>query len=194
VVSEGLDAAEVSAALEALGEEGAIAAALDVAVVAAMTDVRALSPLTSQLTVDYLERISRPIASLGLTTGAFITARGYVAHLVVEGDPPAYGTPDVPVFGAFPPLRRGQVPRDLLTRVVRAGRSGFPGIRAVSSGVWDGYVLTTTWRAQADDPRDEVPEGGERQYLETSVVDGLVRFGWVLRQVDIHYGLAPERA
>ncbi len=27
-----------------------------------------------------------------------------------------------------------------------------------------------------------------------AVVDGLARFGWVLRQVDLHYGLEPDRS
>jgi hypothetical protein len=30
-------------------------------------------------------------------------------------------------------------------------------------------------------------------FVAVDVVDGLARVGWVLRQVDIHYGLEPER-
>ncbi len=29
--------------------------------------------------------------------------------------------------------------------------------------------------------------------LDVSVVDALLRFGWVLRQVDLFYGLEPDR-
>ncbi len=200
VVTDAVDEAAVTARLGELGDDGAAAHRLDLAAVEVMADVRSLSQLSSPLAVDYLERIQRPISTLDLGVGAFITTRGYAAHMVIESDPDAYGAADIPVLGTLPPLRRGRPPSDLLTRVVKATKRGFVGIRAVNDGVWDGFVLATVWRVHDQgaggaegDGASGTKEGGA-VYLAPAVVDGLVRFGWVLRQVDLHYGVEPERA
>jgi hypothetical protein len=172
--------------LKALGRDGPVARRLDEAVDKAMRLVVSLSPLTAQLAVDYLDRLSRPIPALAGPVGAQTVGRAYVAHLVVEQNPGEYGGFDVPVLGTLPDLRKGRPPQDLLNRVVKATRRGFETIRAVPGPVWTGFVLCLTKRAH-DAASDE------SGYLKEEVVEGLCRFGWVLRQVDIRYGLGPER-
>ena len=93
----------------------------------------------------------------------------------------------MPVARTLPPLRRGSPPQDLLTRVVKATRRSFEAIRAVPEPVWDGFVRGLTSRAH-----DRTPDADPSDLLAPAVVDGLARFGWVLRQVDLHYGLQPE--
>ncbi len=185
---ERVDVNALTAYLATLGEDEPHVVRLDRAVDAAMTSILALSSLTSPLTLDYLERLARPIPALGPEIGVQIVTRAYVAHLVVEKDPPAFGAVDVPVLGTLPPLRRGSPPRDLLTRVVKASRRNFEVIRAVSTPLWNGFVRSLTRRAH-----DRVPDPAPSGLLAVEVVDGLARFGWVLRQVDLHYGLEPER-
>ena len=126
---------------------------LDAAVDEAMASILALSSLTSPLALDYLDRLARPIPALTPEIGVQIVTRAYVAHLVVERDPAAFGAVDVPVLGTLPPLRRGSPPRDLLTRVVKASRRNFEVIRAVSTPVWNGFVRSLTRRAH-----DQVPD------------------------------------
>ena len=171
--------------LRNLGADGAMARRLDDEVDAAMNEVISLSSLTAPVAVDYLERLSRPVPALTPASGAQIVGRSYVAHLVVESDPAGFGAPDVPVLGTLPALRKGRPPQDLLSRVVKASRRQFEPIRAVTTPGWDGFVLCLTKRAHDAASGDD--------YLALAVVDGLARFGWVLRQVDIHYGLDPER-
>lgn len=199
IVDEAVDSAALERRLRDLGPAGVRAGALDVAVTASLGGMAALSSLTTSLAVAYLERVQRPISAMTLASGVFITTRGYVAHRAVEADPPAYGALDVPVLGTLPPLRRGRPPQDLLNRVVKATRRNFELIRAVDADVWDGFVLHTLWRIhdQAEIEADVIAgEEGidhvEPSYLDVSVVDGLTRFGWILRQVDIHYGLEPD--
>jgi hypothetical protein len=181
-----LRAVDLDRELKALGRDGPVARRLDQAVDQAMGSIVALSPLTSQLAVDYLDRLAGPIPALRGPVGAQTVGRAYVAHLLVENDPAAYGAIDIPVLGTLPGLRRGRPPQDLLNRVVKATRRGFESIRAVPAPVWDGFVLCLTKRAHeraSDEPG----------YLKRDVVEGLCRFGWVLRQVDIRYGQRPER-
>jgi hypothetical protein len=71
--------------------------------------------------------------------------------------------------------------------VVKASRRSFELIRAVPTPVWDGFVRDLIRRAH-----DETPDVGPDELLASPVIDGLARFGWVLRQVDLHYGLEPE--
>ncbi len=194
-----LDAAALQAHLRALGPAGADARALDRAVTASLGGMSALSSLTTSLAVAYLERLVHPLPAMTLASGVFITTRGYAAHRVVEADPGAYGAAEVPVLGTLPPLRRGRPPQDLLSRIVKASRRDFESVRAVDEAVWDGFVLHTVWRvhdravpeaaalADAEEIDDVHPA-----YLDVDVVDGLTRFGWLLRQTDIHYGLEPE--
>ena len=171
------------AALSALGEDGQRARALDSAAQERMRSLVSLSDLSAKLALSYLERIGRPVKAVQEGTGAFVTVRGYAAHQAVEDSPELYGVVDIPVLGTLPdPRRGGALPQDLLSRVVKATRRTFEAIRAISDGVWDGYVITTTWRAH---------DRGE-PYMDRAVVDALVRFGWVLRQTDIHYGLEPQ--
>jgi hypothetical protein len=181
-----LDEATLEDRLLLLGTDGPIARRLDLAVDAEMLSLSSLSSLTSPLALEYLERVGRPVPSLSPQMGVQIVGRAYAAHLVVEADAASYGAPDVPVLGTLPPLRKGSPPRDLLVRVVKESRRSFEVIRAVSTPVWDGFVLCLTKRAHdlAAGAEDLVPVGS---------VDGLARFGWVLRQVDIHYELSPER-
>lgn len=180
-------AAEADDALDALGDAGGHARALDAAVEAALARFPGLSELASSLALSYLDRIRRPLAALTLEQGVTLVTRGYAAHRAVEADPAAYGAgPDVPVLGTLPEARDGRPPRDLLLRVVKATRRPFPGIRAVSDQVWDGFVVATTRRTQAG--------GGGERVIDRSVIEGLLRFGWVLRQVDLRYGLGVEAA
>jgi hypothetical protein len=181
-----LRAADLEGELKALGRDGPVARRFDQAVDQAMRSMVSLSPLTSQLAVDYLDRLAGPIPVLAGPVGAQTVGRAYVAHLVVESDPAAYGAIDIPVLGTLPDLRKGRPPQDLLNRVVKATRRGFESIRAVPAPVWDGFVLCLTKRAH-----DQAEDGSG--YLTGNVVDGLCRFGWVLRQVDIRYGQRPER-
>jgi hypothetical protein len=198
VVEAAVDETQVEEYLDRLGDDGVVAERLDLAVVDLMTVVRSLSTLSSPLALNYLERIQHPMASLGLGSGVFVITRGYVAHLAVEGGPTAYGAADIPVLGTLPPLRRGRPPADLLTRAVKATRRGFVGIRAVNDSVWDGFVFATVGRVHDREQRDANARGDagplEAGYLDPVVIDGLVRFGWVLRQVDLHYGQEPERS
>ena len=148
----------------------------------------AFSSLTAPLTLDYLDRLARPIPALRPEIGVQIVTRTYVAHLVIERDPRSVrsGRRAGPRYPAAP--APGSPPRDLLTRVVKASRRHFEVIRAVPSPVWDGFVRSLTRRAH-----DQVPDPEPSGLLAVEVVDGLARFGWVLRQVDLHYGLEPER-
>jgi hypothetical protein len=151
---------------------------LDEAVDELMPRLTSLSPLTSHLAADYIDRIARPFPALSGPVGALVMARAYAAHLAVEADPPRFGAVDVPVLGTLPGLRRnGSPPQDLLLRVVKATRKGFELIRAVSTPVWDGFVHCLADRVEVDVP--------------VASIEGLARVGWVLRQVDIHYGLSP---
>jgi hypothetical protein len=181
-----LDQAALDDCLLQLGQDGPVARRLDRAVDDEMFSLASLSSLTAPLALEYLERVGRPIPSLSPQMGVQIVGRAYAAHLVVEADPRAYGAVDVPVLGTLPPLRRGSPPRDLLSRVVKASRRSFELIRAVSTPVWDGFVHCLTKRAH------DLAAGAE-DLVPIESVDGLARFGWVLRQVDIHYGLSPER-
>jgi hypothetical protein len=185
---ERVDSAALERYVAGLGEDALTVRSLDAAVDHAMASVLSLSSLTAPLALDYLDRLARPIPALTPEVGVQIVSRAYVAHLVVERDPVAFGAADVPVLGTLPALRRGSPPQDLLTRVVKATRRNFEVIRALSSPVWNGFVHGLTRRAH-----DQVAEAGPDGLVAVAVVDGLARFGWVLRQVDLHYGLEPER-
>ena len=169
----------------ALGSDGRYANRLDEAADLTTKRIVSLSPLSAGMALDYIDRLARPIPSLSPEAGVEIVTHAYAAHLVVEGDPAAFGALDVPVLGTLPPLRHGRPPQDILTRAVKASRRGFPVIRAVSAPVWDGYVMLLTRRVHDAQPDDA-------SFVAIEVVEGLARFGWVLRQVDIHYELAPE--
>jgi hypothetical protein len=173
--------------VESLGADSAPARRLLEAVDETMSSVSSLSTLTTPLALEYLDRLARPIPTLTPEAGVQIIGRAYVAHLVTEGDPQAVGARAVPLLD-LPPLRRGHPPQDLLTRVVKASRRHFERIRAVPGPVWDGLVLDLTRRAH-----DRTPGVDPADLLALAVVDGLARFGWVLRQVDLRYGLEPER-
>lgn len=184
-----IDAATAAADLDALGDAGDHARALDRAVEASLgdpggrSDGGGLSELTSDVALRYLERVRHALAALTLEDGVTLITCGYVAHRAVEADSAAYGCgPEVPVLGNLPDLRKGRPPQDLALRVVKASRRNFDRIRAVSDDVWEGFVVATTARIQAS-------EGGPR-VLDRTVVDGLLRFGWILRQVDLHYDQA----
>jgi hypothetical protein len=178
---------DVEEALADLGADGSVARDLDRAVEAEMARVTALSSLTSALAVDYMDRLARPIPSLTPEIGVQLVGRAYVGHLLVEGDPGRFGALDVPVVGTFPPLRKGRPPQDLLSRVVKVSRGRtFLPVCALSPAAWRGFVLCLAARAHRLTPADADP-------VAVEVVDGVARFAWVLRQVDIHYRQEPER-
>lgn len=173
--------------LKSLGVDGLIARDLDQDIDREMNRITSLSPLTSQVAVSYMERLARPIPSLTPPIGVLLVGRTYVGHMLVESDPGRYGAVDVPVLGTLPPLKKGRPPQDLLSRVVKASRGkGFASLCSLAPAAWDGFVMCLTKRAH-----DAAVEGDE--LVSPEVVDGIARFGWVLRQVDLHYGLSPER-
>lgn len=186
MVSERFDRASLRAALGRLGDSGRRAEALDARAALIRSDLTGLSPLSTALLSSYLERIGRPLAELGFDGGALAGTHGYAAHLAVEADPAAYGATDVPGIGDLPPSRRGRPPVDLANRVVRATRRGFEHIRAVDDDVWSGLCACVTYRVHD-------AAGPDGPFAEPAVVEALVRIGWVLRQVDLHYRQEPER-
>jgi hypothetical protein len=181
-----LDADVLDSRLRTLGRDRIAAVRVVTAVDEELPAIAGLSSLTSALALDYLDRLSRPIPNLSPQSGVSVVTSGYVAHLAVERDPAAFGVTDVPVLGTLPPLKKRIPPNDLLTRIVKATRRDFALIRALPQPVWDGFVCVLTHRAHNRTPNDD-------DLVSSDVVDALARFGWVLRQVDIHYGLEPER-
>lgn len=178
---------ELERRLRQLGSDGAVARDLDRAVDTEMKRVTSLSALTSTLAVDYMDRLGRPIPSLTPEIGVQLVGRAYVAHLVVESDPGRFGAPDVPVWGTLPPLKHGRPPQDLMSRAVKISRGRtFAPLCALTPPCWEGLVLCLTRRAH-----DMAPPDADR--LPVPVVDGVARYAWILRQVDLHYGLEPER-
>ncbi len=174
--------------LTALGEAGRTAKALDAEVDEAMNTLVSLSPLSSVLGVDYMDRLARPVASLTPVIGVALVGRTYVAHMALERDPARFGVTDVPIIGGLPSPRNGRLPQDLLSRVVKASRgSGFWALCALGHGEWEGFVACLTKRAHD-------LAGSASEYVATEVVDGVARFAWVLRQADIFYGYEPEVA
>lgn len=184
--SERVGRKELDAHLKTLGTDGAVARQLDRDSDAALSSISSLSSLTAPMAVNYMDRVGRPVPTLTPQIGAQIVGRTYVAHLLVEEDPARYGAADVPVLGTLPPLKKGRPPQDLLSRVVKASRRNFALICAISPAAWEGFVWCLVKRAHDSAPSVE-------HYIPTDVVDGIARFAWVLRQVDIHYGLQPER-
>jgi hypothetical protein len=184
---ERLDGAALDKFLGEVGDDAVTVRRLEGAVDESMGSLLSLSSLTASLALDYLDRLARPIPALTAEIGVQIVSRAYVAHLVVEKDPALFGATDVPALGSLPPLRRGLPPQDLLNRVVKASRRNFELIRAVSGPVWEGFIYSVTRRVH-----DLVSDPGPDGLLAVAVVDGLARFGWVLRQVDLRYGLEPD--
>ncbi len=151
-----------------------------------MQKLASLSPLSSVLGVDYMDRLARPVASLTPVIGVALVGRAYVAHMTLERDPARFGVTDLPVIGGLPAPKNGRLPQDLLSRVVKASRGrGFWALCALGPGEWDGFVTCLTKRAH-----DLAGSAGE--YVATDVVDGVARFAWVLRQADLFYGYEPE--
>lgn len=188
VVDTAVGKGELDERLVALGEAGDRARALDGAAVELTRRLAGLSPLTSALAENYAERVARPLPDVGFDAATMLVVRGYAAHLAVEADPSRYGAADIPVIGSLPPARHGRAPTDLLTRVVRATRRGFEHYRAVDAEVWEGFVACSAQRVHA------LATASETAFAAPDVVDGLVRVGWILRQVDLHYGQQPEQS
>jgi len=184
--AERLGRARLDALLGQRGADGAVARLLDREADAAMGGITSLSPLTSALAVDYLDRLARPIPSLTPSVGAQIAGRAYAAHMVVEKEPGRFGAADVPVLGTLPPPRRGRAPQDLLSRVVKASRRDFEELCALTPGAWAGFVDCLTKRAHD-------AAGAGQGFAPRDAVDGVARFAWLLRQVDLHYHQEPER-
>ena len=159
-------------------EDAARGRALDAAAEAVLAGLSSLSDLTAPLAISYLDRIGRPTPWMTPEAGVLVTSAGYAAHMAVEADGGPFGVTTLAVLGTLPDLRRGRPPQDLLLRVVKATRKTFSAIRAVDELTWEGFVSRRMARV------------GEE--LDRPLVDGLLRFGWVLRQVDLRYGLEPE--
>ncbi len=147
-----------------------------------LSTLTSLSDVTAPLAIDYIERIRRPTPALTEERGVQLTSAGYAAHLAIEADGTVFDVTEIPVLGTLPDLRRGRPPQDLLLRVVKATRKPFPAIRAVDDPTWEGFVTRRMARL------------GQDVELERGLVDGLLRFGWVLRQVDLRYRTEPERS
>ena len=88
---ERVDRAALEVYVARLGEDASTVRSLDAAVEAALASVLSLSSLTAPLALDYLDRLARPIPALTPRVGVQIVSRAYVAHLVVESDPAAFG-------------------------------------------------------------------------------------------------------
>jgi hypothetical protein len=189
---EALDAAAIKARLKALGEDGRVAGKLDIAATAEAASLHGLSDLTIPLALDYLDRIARPLEALDLESAVRVTTRGYAAHLVLEARGRDFGIDTVPVLDDLPPRKRGAVPQGLLTRIIKATRRNFAAIRAVNGPTWDGFVALNA--GHLHQARRQGEGGKLPPALDVSVVDALLRFGWVLRQVDLFYGLEPDRS
>lgn len=158
-----------------------------------MTDsfarLQSLSPLSERLALAYVERVGQPMAAMPLAAGARVVVEGYLAHLAIERAPRDFEIDDIPVHGTFPPLNRhGRPPQDLLTRVVKVTRRHFETVCALSPDEWSALVAAVTAAVHARVGETEEGKG----LLAPELVDGLLRTGWVLRQVDLAYGLEPD--
>jgi hypothetical protein len=80
---------------------------------------------------------------------------------------------------------------DLEAAVRLTSRRSFEAVRAVNQETWDGLVVAVARRVHAERTRDD--DGVLPPPLDVTIVDALLRFGWVLRQVDLFYGYEPER-
>ena len=189
-----LDSATAGAALELLGADGDTARELDAEAEREMSGLVSLSALTTDLAEQYIERLARPIPSLTPGAGVQLVTRGYAARVAVERDPARFGATAAPTLLPLPPLRNGRPPQDLLTRAVKATRRKFAANRVVSEAAWNGFVVLLTARVhESERPRGRSDEDGDPGPIAIDVVDGIARFGWVLRMVDVRYGQEPER-
>jgi hypothetical protein len=187
-----VEKADVEARLASLGADGDLARQLDQAAEQTLGGVRALSDLTVPLALAYLDRIARPLQALDLESAVRLTTRGYAAHLAVEERGRELGVDEVPVLGHLPAIKHGRPPQGLLTQIIKLTRRGFDAIRAVSEPTWDGMVTITAGRLHG--ARRKGPDGTLPPPLDVAVIDALLRFGWVLRQVDLFYGFEPDRS
>lgn len=187
---EEIDARTARARLADLGPEGVVASELEKATVDMLKTLDGLSSLTVPLALAYLDRIARPLAAMDLESAVRLTSRGYAAHLVIEQRGRDFGVETVPVLGDLPAMKHGRPPQQLLAIVVKVTRRSFAAVRAISEGSWDGLVVAVARRVHAERTRDL--EGVLPPPLDVDVIDALLRFGWVLRQVDLHYGYEPD--
>jgi hypothetical protein len=186
-----IDARTAKERLAALGADGVVAADLEKATGEMLRTLDGLSPLTVPLALSYLDRIARPLAAMDLEAAVRLTSRGYAAHLVIEQRGRDFGVETAPVLGELPAMKHGRPPQQLLSTVVKVTRRSFEAVRGVNQGTWDGLVVAVTRRVHAERTRDD--EGVLPPPLDVTIVDALLRFGWVLRQVDLFYGYEPER-
>jgi hypothetical protein len=181
-VAEPLANRERDARLRQLGQSGARGRALHKAALRRIAALRTLTPVSTSVALRYAERVARPLAALDEVAATEIVLLGYAAHQLVEEQPDAYGVDDIPVLGALPKAP----PRDLANRVLRASRKDFAVLCALSPETWESFSACSLATAQR---RPDRPEGPG--HVSADVVDGLLRFGWILRQADLYYGLNP---
>jgi hypothetical protein len=176
---------DLALALKQLGRDGPLARKLDLASEDLFRRTVSLSPLSEPLAQDYIARLARPVPALTNPVGVCVVYRSYLAHRCVELDPEQYGVKEIPVLGTLRPLRRGRPPQNLLSEVVKASRSSFEPLLALSVPAWRGFVSCLVKRAHDLAPDDQ-------SFVDPAVVEGLARFGWVLRQADLHYHQLPR--
>lgn len=186
-----LSADDVRAAEELAGAEGVAVRRLNGRIENRLGAVVELSWLTSQLTVAYVERVATPMSAMSLPTGARLIARGYLAQLLIEEEPHTFGVDDIPILGTLPALRHGRPPQDLLTRVVKASRRHFDTLCCLSPQGWEAFVIATTAAVHAEALGGGLADEEGAGVLAPELVDGLLRTGWLLRHVDLAYGLEP---
>lgn len=183
--AEAVDAAALDARLSALREDGRLARRLDQAVEQALGGAPPLSELTANLALEYLERLAPLVQSLSPELGVHAISRAYVAHAAVEADPARYGAGELPLL-SLPAPRGGRPPQDLLVRVVKAARRRFAAHCGLPERAWEGFALAVVHRVH-----EATLDPEEHGLVAPAVVEDLARVGWLLRQVDLRYGLQP---
>jgi hypothetical protein len=202
-----LDREQALAWLSAAGENGQRALVLHDQVERGHANLVSLTRVTTPLAAQHVQRLRVAMPSLSRLTAYALVRRGYTAHLLVEADPGCFGAARVPDIVEMPPLDRDGAPRrELLTFVVKVTLRSFGVLRGIPPDVWEGLAVCTTWRIHDDVPTgptaspDSPAEDADADALDEplallsqEVIEGLLRFGWVLRATDLAYGMEPAR-
>lgn len=195
-----MDREQALAWLAAAGDDGQRALVLHDDVERRHSELPALTRITTPLASQHVQRLRVGMPSLTPHTAYGLVLRGYTAHLLVEADPSSFGATRVPDIVEMPDLdRNGEPRRDLLTYVVKVTLRSFEIVRGIPPDVWEGLAVCTTWRIHDDGPASS-PDAVEKAdgeviplLLSPEVIEGLLRFGWVLRAADLAYDLEPAR-